>query len=173
MSVPTDRSPSEDSSNYTSVAPGSLAADLELAHPSIRVADAMTVGPRTCSPMSTVLEAVMIFRDADCGSIPVTDSGKPLGVLTDRDVALAVADYEQGLSRRPVGELMKKDIVTIHLDATLDDAMSRLGDSGVRRLLVVDDDEVLQGILSWTDLIPHLTERGIGRVVSRIIENRA
>jgi CBS domain-containing protein len=123
--------------------------------------------------MSTVLEAVLIFRDADCGSIPVTDAGQPLGILTDRDVALALANNEQGLSRRPVGELMKQDIVTIHVDASLEDAMTRLGDSGIRRLLVVDDNGVLQGILSWTDLIPHLSERGIGRVVSRIIENRA
>ena len=43
---------------------------------------------------------------------------------------------------------------------------------GCRRLLVVDGNDVLQGVLSWTDLVPYLSECGLGRVVSRIIENR-
>ncbi len=64
--------------------------DSDLVDRVLTVADAMTVAPRTCSPVSTVLEAVMIFRDANCGAIPITDTGKPIGILTDRDVALAI-----------------------------------------------------------------------------------
>ncbi len=67
---------------------------------------------------------------------------------------------------------MNKDLVTIDLDETLDAAMEKLGDHGVRRLMVVDGNGLLQGVLSWTDLIPHLTASGLGRVVSRIVENR-
>ena len=63
-------------------------------------ADVMTPDPRTCSVFSTVLEAVMVFRDADCGAVPVIDEGKPVGMLTDRDVALALADFE-GACRPP------------------------------------------------------------------------
>ena len=60
---------------------------------SLTAADVMTPNPRTCSTFSSVLEAVMIFRDADCGAVPVLDDGKPVGVLTDRDVALALAEH--------------------------------------------------------------------------------
>ncbi len=67
---------------------------------------------------------------------------------------------------------MSKDVVTIDLDETLDVAMEKLGDNGVRRLMVVDGNDVLQGILSWTDLVPYLSECDLGRVVSRIVENR-
>ena len=63
--------------------------DSDLVDRTLTVAQAMTAAPRTCSPVSTVLEAVMIFRDADCGVIPITDTGKPIGVLTDRDIALS------------------------------------------------------------------------------------
>ncbi len=149
-----------------------LGREADLVDPTLTVAQAMTVAPRTCSPMSTVLEAVMIFRDADCGSIPITDTGKPIGILTDRDVALAIATHQADLGRTPVGELMSKDPVMIDLDETLDVAMEKLGDHGVRRLMVVDGNGILQGVLSWTDLIPHLTASGLGRVVSRIVENR-
>ena len=147
-------------------------SDSDLVDPTLTVAEAMTAAPRTCSAASTVLEAVMIFRDADCGAIPITDAGKPIGILTDRDVALAIPAHEADLGRTPVGELMSKDVVTVDLDETLDVAMEKLGDHGVRRLLVVDGNDVLQGVLSWTDLVPYLSECGLGRVVSRIIENR-
>ena len=63
-------------------------------------------------------------------------------------------------------------MVTINLDETLDVALERLGDRGVRRLMVVDGNDVLQGVLSWSDLVPHLSPSGLGRVVSRIVENR-
>ncbi len=146
--------------------------DAVLVDRTLTVAEAMTSAPRTCSPVSTVLEAVMIFRDADCGAIPITDTGKPIGLLTDRDVALAISTHQSDLGRLPVGELMSKDVVTIDLDETLDAAMEKLGDQGIRRLMVVDGSGLLQGVLSWTDLIPHLSAAGLGRVVSRIVENR-
>ena len=55
----------------------------------LTAADVMTASPRTCSTFSTVLEAVLIFRDNDCGAVPILAEGKPVAILTDRDVALA------------------------------------------------------------------------------------
>ena len=68
----------------------------------------------------------MIFRDADCGAVPITDAGKPVGVITDRDVALALASHETDLANTPVGELMSKDVLTIGLDDSLELAMEKL-----------------------------------------------
>jgi CBS domain-containing protein len=149
-----------------------LGQRLDLIDPDLKVSQVMTVAPRTCSSLSTVLEAVLIFRDADCGVVPITEVRKPVGVLTDRDVALALPSHETELAITPVCELMSKDVVTIGLDDSVELAMEQLGDHGVRRLLVVDDNGVLQGILSWADLAPHLTPTALGRVVSRIVENR-
>jgi CBS domain-containing protein len=140
--------------------------------PTITVAQAMTVAPRTCSTASRVIEAVLIFRDADCGVIPITDAGKPVGILSDRDVALSLAGHETDLARTSVGELMKTDLVTVDLDETLESALELLGRHAVRRLLVIDANGVLQGILSWSDLVPHITERGLGHVISQIVESR-
>jgi CBS domain-containing protein len=172
MPRPEDQTQSSDSPTDIRTEPVPLVTESDLVNPMLKVADAMTVAPRTCSTASTALEAAMIFRDADCGMVPITDAGKPVGVLTDRDVALALPDHETDLGRTPVGELMTGEVVTIDLDETLEVAMERLGQHGVRRLLVVDGNEVLQGVLSWTDLVPHLSERALGRVVSRIVENR-
>ena len=78
-------------------------------------ADVMTAGPRTCSLFSSVLEAVMIFRDADCAAVPVVDDGVPVGVLTDRDVALASTE-DAVLLDRPVTEIMSKGKVLYEKD---------------------------------------------------------
>ena len=60
---------------------------------SMTAADVMTTSPRTCSTFSTVLEAVMIFRETDCGAVPILAEGKPVAILTDRDVALAIGEF--------------------------------------------------------------------------------
>ncbi len=78
----------------------------------------MTPAPRTCSTYSTVLEAVMIFGDNDCGAVPILEEGKPVGIVTDRDVALALAHYPD-LANRPVSEVMMPSVVTVGPDASL------------------------------------------------------
>jgi CBS domain-containing protein len=152
--------------------PVPLVSPSDVVNPMLKVADAMTVGPRTCSPASSALEAVLVFRDAGCGVIPVTQEGQPVGVVTDRDIALALADHEADLASTPLDALMTRDLITIAADATLDAAVESLGGEGLRRLLVVDADGRLVGVLSWTNLTPHFSERGLGHVVSRILEHR-
>jgi CBS domain-containing protein len=135
----------------------------------LTAAEIMTSGLRTCSKFSSVLEAVMIFRDADCGIVPIVEDGKPLGVLTDRDVALAVADYPD-LASRSVADLMTKDVVSVGPDTTLDAIKEKFGTEGVRRLLVVDAAGLLLGIISWADIAPHSSDRSVGQVVSDVVE---
>ena len=99
-------------------------------------ADLMTPAPRTCSTFSTVLEAVMIFRDADCGAVPVTENGEPVGILTDRDVALALIDKGGELPDLPVSDIMTRGVVSIPPDASLEEIDSTFAAKAVRRLLV-------------------------------------
>ena len=135
---------------------------------SLTAADVMTPGPRTCSPFSTVVEAAMIFRDSDCGAVPVLDEGKPVGILTDRDVALALTEHPD-LADRPVADLMTKDVITVPADTPLPALQEKFGEVKVRRLLVTDPDGGLRGIVGWSDLAARLPEREVGRVVSEVI----
>jgi CBS domain-containing protein len=140
-------------------------------NPLLTAADIMTPSPRTCSNFSTVLEAVLIFRDADCGLVPVLEDGKPVGVLTDRDVALALIDHGAGLPSMSVAEVMTRGIASISPDAKLDEVKAAFGEhGGIRRLLVVDGGGDLLGVVSWSDLAAHASARGIGELVKRAIE---
>ena len=86
----------------------------------LTAADVMTTHPRTCSAFSSVLEASLLFQDADCGAVPVVDGGRPVGILTDRDVALAVANNPD-LGNRPVADFMSKDVISVAPDASLEE----------------------------------------------------
>jgi len=133
-------------------------------------AEVMTPNPRTCSTFSTVLEAVMIFRDADCGAVPVLDDGKPVGVLTDRDVALALTEFGENLTGRPVSDLMSRGVVAVAPEDGIDSIAEKFADKAVRRLLVVDAQNQLLGIIGWADIAPHLPDQRIGRIVTEVVE---
>jgi CBS domain-containing protein len=128
----------------------------------------MTPAPRTCSPFSKVLEAVLIFRDADCGAVPVVEAGQPIGVLTDRDVALALADFPDLVSRE-VTEVMSKGVITVKPSDSLTTVRERFGEHAVRRLLVIDNTDQLVGIVSWADIAPYLDECKVGEVVEEVV----
>ena len=134
-------------------------------------ADVMTTDPRTCSAFSSVLEASALFEDADCGSIPVVDGGRPIGILTDRDVALAVANNPD-LGNRPVADFMSKDVISVAPDASLEEVGALFGQEGLHRILVVDAAGQLQGIIAWSDLAPHVSEASLGRLVGEVAERR-
>lgn len=134
-------------------------------------AEVMTPAPRTCSTFSTVLEAVLIFRDQDCGAVPVLEDGKPVGVLTDRDVALALGTYTTDLASRPVTDVMTRGVISVRPDASLDTVRQKFGAEGVRRLLVIDGADRLLGIIAWSDLAERVPDRAMGEVVTDVIEH--
>lgn len=134
----------------------------------LTAADVMTAAPLTCSRFSTALEAVMIFRDADCGAVPVLDEGRPVGILTDRDVALSLAEYPDVVGR-PVDEIMNTGVVTVTPQDSLGRVCEVLRSRTVRRVLVVDANGRLVGIIGWADVAPVLSDRIMGRLVSDVV----
>jgi len=107
--------------------------------------------PQTCSPFSTVTEAVLILKDQGVGMVPVVDLGKPVGIVTDRDVALSVAGQPQ-LGQEPVSDVMNRQFLTAPADTSVDQVLRMMADAGAPTLLVVDAEGLLLGAISWTDV---------------------
>jgi predicted transcriptional regulator len=137
--------------------------------PNLTAADVMTPNPRTCSAFSTMLEASMLFHDVGCGAVPVVDAGQPIGILTDRDVALAVANNPD-LGSLPVANFMSKEVFSVAPDASLQEVGAMLGRNSVYRLLVIDSAGQLLGIIALSDLAPHVSEQSLGHFVNQVIE---
>lgn len=117
----------------------------------VTAADVMTTGLRTCSAFSSVVEASLIMRGVECGSIPVVEAGAIIGILTDRDIALAVADHPD-LASLPVGEIMSKNPIVVAPTATVAEVEAKMTEHGVKRVLVVDAAGQLLGLIARVDL---------------------
>ncbi len=117
------------------------------------VADIMTRETRGCAVAATLNEAARLMWENDCGAVPVLDaSGRPVGMVTDRDVAMAA--YLQGgeLSAIPVASAMAREVRTCKADDSLAAARETLVVYKLHRLPVVDDAGALVGIVSLNDL---------------------
>jgi CBS domain-containing protein len=128
-------------------------------------ADLVTVDSRSCSPFSTVLEAALVFRDEDCGTLPVLDAGKLLGVVTDRDIALGVPEYPD-LAARPVSDVMSRAVAEVRPDESLNAIEARFARERVRDLVVIDSAGRMVGVIAWCDLIKHLQDGRLGGVIA-------
>ncbi len=133
-------------------------------------ADVMNPAPRTCSRFSRVIEAVLIFKDEDCGLVPVVEEGKPIGVVTDRDVALALAASDD-LVEHPIEEIMNTSLISVSPSTPVAEVVETFGREAVRRLLVIDAGGFLVGVIGWKDVCGEVSDRVVGRVVTDVVES--
>jgi len=107
-------------------------------------------------PDDPVKLAAKRMEDKLVGSLVVIDGDRPVGIITDRDIALRVVAREKSPDT-PVKEVMTKDPVTIREDATFFELTKTFRDAAVRRLIVVDKDGKLVGLISIDDVMELLT----------------
>jgi CBS domain-containing protein len=118
----------------------------------MKVQDVMTVSPEACRPENNLAEAVAQLWKADCGALPVVDhTGRLAGILTDRDICIALGTRNARPSEISVGSLMRTSVETCLADDDVATALARMGDRRVRRLPVVDAEHRLLGMLSLSD----------------------
>lgn len=108
----------------------------------------------TISPRATALEAARLMRDHQIGAvIVVSDDGRPIGMVTDRDMAVRVVAEGWPAGNTPVSEVMTPSPTLISEDTPLEEAIARMGDTGHRRLPIVDATGHPVGLLSLDDVM--------------------
>lgn len=109
---------------------------------------------RTIAPHATVFEAATLMREENVGCLVVVDEdSRPVGIVTDRDIALHVGVHPRGLDQLPVADLMSPEPVTVRADASLQQATALMRDSAFRRLPVTGKDGRIEGVLAADDLV--------------------
>lgn len=93
-----------------------------------------------------------MFR-RDCGMLPVVEGSKVIGVLTDRDIAIAASSRDLAPSKILVSEVSGRKAITCRAGDDVVDALSKMRKQRVRRLPVVDAEGGLEGVLSLADLL--------------------
>jgi CBS domain-containing protein len=119
----------------------------------MKVKDIMTTGPKTCTPDTTVAEAAHLMWEGDCGILPVVDDGELVGIVTDRDMYIALATRNTRASRLRVGAVATTKLATCVPDDDVRVALATMRQARVRRLPVVGFGNTLLGILSMNDIV--------------------
>ena len=120
----------------------------------LSVGDICTMNPRVTTPEATLAQAAKVMWEGDCGMLPVIDGArKVIGVISDRDVALALALRGEKAHEAKVKEAMSPRVVSCRADEPAGAALSRLAKFQLRRLPVVSADGVIEGVLSIADAI--------------------
>ena len=135
--------------------------------------DIMTADPTVCRADTHLQDVAKLMCDEDCGAIPVVDAqGKPLGIVTDRDIACRVVAKGRDALTTQARDCMTPDPVCASTDASIDDVCDLLEQSQIRRLVIVDDAGRCCGMISQADVALHTSERQAGEVVKEVSRER-
>ncbi len=116
----------------------------------MRIAEVMTQGVVTAESGDSLQHVGELMRDRNVGSVVICDAGRPVGVITDRDLALAVVADRIGPDS-PAGDHASRPIVTGEVEMDLEEAVVIMIQHGIRRLPVTQG-EGLVGIVTIDDL---------------------
>ena len=135
----------------------------------MKVRDLMTSDVKTCRPETNLAEAVKEMWEGDCGALPVvSDDGRVAGIITDRDICIAVATRGRSADRIAVREVARDHVHTCLLDDDASAALQTMKLHKIRRLPVVDADGHVRGMLSLNDIVTHAGAATPTEVVSTL-----
>jgi CBS domain-containing protein len=133
------------------------------------VREAMTKNPRAIGSADSVVEAARLMRDEHVGSLPVVDGGRLVGMITDRDIAIRIVAESADPDSVKVGDVASRGAVTAEPEQDLDEARRLMAQHQVRRLPVVEGDELV-GILAQADITREEDAKQVGEMVEAISE---
>lgn len=110
------------------------------------------------SPGQTLEDAADAMRQAQHGSAVVSDAGRLVGIVTERDILRVVATNEDGLSA-PLADCMTRNPQTVSQKAALADVVRWMNRGGYRRLPVVDDAGAPVGVVDVKTVVTFLVEQ--------------
>lgn len=116
------------------------------------VSDLMRKEVVTAAPDHSVNDVARRMRDENVGSVVIEEEGKPVGIVTDRDLATRVLADGHDPDGRTAADAMTTDLRTVSTDTGVMELCNALGEACVRRMPVVDEDGALAGIITHDDL---------------------
>lgn len=113
--------------------------------------DLMSRDVKLVSPETSIKEAAIMMRDGDFGMMPVGDTDRMIGTISDRDIAIRAVALDMGPDTK-VREVMTAGVAWAYETDSIDHAVRVMSEQQVRRLPVVDENKRLVGIVALADL---------------------
>jgi CBS domain-containing protein len=119
-------------------------------------------GAVTVGPADDLIAAAHVMREKHVGYLVVSDArlgGRVVGVLTDRDIVVAVLAQEVDVRALKVGDVMTRDPLLIEDGQSIEMVLRHMREAGVRRVPVLDHEGALIGVLSIDDVLERIAEQ--------------
>ena len=123
--------------------------------------DVMTKNPVSALPGDTVTSVAQLMKERDIGPVPIVEdkiSKRLIGIVTDRDLALKVVADGRNPNTTLVQDVMTTDVVTCREDDDIESTLDLMARNQLRRILVVDGDNHLVGIIAQADVATRMDE---------------
>ena len=124
----------------------------------MRIGEIMTANPACVTVDTSLHQVAQLMADRDCGIVPVIETlerRKPVGVITDRDLALRTIAHNKNPLHMIAGEVMTEMVVTVGADASVDECVRLMETNRIRRVFVVDQNGDLEGVVAQADIARH------------------
>jgi CBS domain-containing protein len=139
------------------------------ATPARTVREAMHEGCECIGERQTLADAAKRMEELDVGVLPICgDDDRLKGMLTDRDIVVKALAEGRDPNTATCGELAQGTVRWIAADASFDEALGMMSEHAVKRLLVMDDDKRLSGIITEADVAIHAPGGKTGEMVGAI-----
>ncbi|WP_166636795.1 CBS domain-containing protein [Cognatilysobacter terrigena] len=113
----------------------------------------MTPDPAACQAETPVRDIARLMLENDIGLVPVIDAqGRPIGTVTDRDIAVRLVAEGRDPQQATAQDCMTTPVTTVAIESSLTDATELMESRQIRRLLVVDGDGRLCGVVAQADI---------------------
>jgi CBS domain-containing protein len=127
----------------------------------------------TATRETTVQQAAQLMRENHVGDLLVVEHingvRQPVGIVTDRDIAVAVVAPGLDPAVLSVGDIMGPELKTVDEDEGIFETLHQMRDAGVRRIPVVTNQKALAGIISTDDIVQLLADEltEVAKLISR------
>lgn len=127
----------------------------------------------TATRETTIQQAAQLMRENHVGDLLVVDQHEgvrtPVGIVTDRDIVMAVVAPGLDPAVLSVGDIMGPDLQTVNEDEGLFETLHQMRDAGIRRIPVVTSQYALVGIVSTDDIVQLLADEmtEVAKLISR------
>jgi len=118
----------------------------------MKINEAMTRNPTYITPDTPLIETARRMRDLDVGMLPVGDGVTLKGMITDRDIAIRVVAEGVDLKSARAADAMTGKVLYAFEDQNVDEAVEMMREQQVRRLIIIDRDKQMVGILALADV---------------------
>jgi len=127
----------------------------------------MTRNPTTCAPATSLRLVAQLMNDHDCAAIPIVDSGRLVGLVTDRDIACRAVARGGEAPTLPASSIMSPCVIAVGPDEPLEKAINLMEENVIHHLAVIGRDGSLIGMIAQSDVGRRLTNREFGELVRK------